>query len=278
MATQGIPSTQPLSAKLIQVAKTAQFSWWIGHVLTLFFGSLYFMKFMFSPSSAKYYSFAYIGAIISYGISIYKTYGPPQFSLPFLQRLIVDENVQYVILAIYFYTQSPIFVSLIPYFIFSFFHASSYLRLTIIPLVFPQVTSELEKARAAGQTSVPLSLPSKVSQFLGTSIGNYYSTALKIVSTWEIAAIMPWLTLTALTFQASFIAPIIYAQFLRIRYTTSPPTRAAFHTVRVFLDGKLTPPTASASIPPVVTKYYTIARDYIVAIGNQLTNQTPAPN
>ncbi|OMJ15102.1 Tetra-spanning protein 1 [Smittium culicis] len=202
-----------------------------------------------------------------------QTAKPPQLTLPFLQRLIIDENVQYIVLAIFFYTQSPIIVTLVPFYIFSIFHASSYFRLTMIPLLFPTVVSELENSRtSAPGSSAQLSIPAKISRFLGTRVGSYYSIALKVVSIWEIVVVFLWLSLGALTFQISFFAPIIFVQFLRLRYVTSPQTRAAFTNVRAFLDNKLTPPTAGPKVPPAVTKYYTIARNYVISIGDQLVN------
>ncbi|OLY82664.1 Tetra-spanning protein 1 [Smittium mucronatum] len=270
-------SALPVSARLLQIAKTAQFSWWLGHVTTLIFGTLCFLKYFFNPSASRTnYYIAFVGACVSYGISVYKTYGPPQLTLPFLQRLIIDENVQYIVLAVFFYTQSPILVTLVPYYIFSIFHTSSYFRLTIIPLFFPKVVSELENARnAAPGTSVQLSLPAQISRFLGTRVSSYYSIALKVVSIWEIVVVFVWVSIGALSFRISFFSPIIYIQFLRLRYVTSPQTRTAFSNIRAFLDSKLTPPTASPKIPPSVTKYYVIARNYIITVGDQLTN-TPS--
>ncbi|PVU96239.1 hypothetical protein BB561_001308 [Smittium simulii] len=274
------PSTSslPISQKLLQLAQTAQFVWWIGHLFTVFFGTLYYLRFLSASGANRYYYLSVMGALFSYGISVYKTYGPPQFTLPFLQRLIIDENVQYIILAVFLYTQRPIFVALVPFLIFSVFHASGYLRLTLIPAIYPTVSVEIENAKRAGSTSTTsLTFPAKVSMFLMSSFTNYYSSALKLVSLWEVSVIMVWVTLFALTFRISLFFPIVYAQFLRIRYVTSPPVRAAFHTIRTYLDSKIIGPNASQSIPPTLAQYYVKCRDYLVNMGNNIVNQANQP-
>ncbi|KAI8320581.1 hypothetical protein GQ54DRAFT_312543 [Martensiomyces pterosporus] len=256
---------------------TAQFYWWAGHVLVLMFGTLYYFKRPFGAREANwYYPKAYMGALLSYAIVIYKTYGPPQINLAFLQRLIVDENVEYLLLAFYWLTQPPMLVTLLPFVVFSLFHVITYTRSTLIPVFFPGVTAEIQAARQAPNAAVQLSTPARVSKFMGEWSSKYYSPALREVGVWEVAVIGSWLVLGAVTFQTPLLAPLFYIQFLRLRYALSAPTRSAFRRVRVFLDKTLTPPTASANIPGAVTDAYIKARDTLCRMGDMIMNPAAA--
>ncbi|KAJ1952642.1 Transmembrane nucleoporin, partial [Dipsacomyces acuminosporus] len=257
---------------------TAQFYWWIGHVLVLLCGTMYYIKRPFGSKEANwYYPKAYLGALVSYTIVIYKTYGPPQANLAFLQRLIVDENVEYLMLAFYWYTQAPMLVTLLPFVVFSLFHVITYSRSTLIPVFFPGVTAEVQAARQAPPNSnVQLSMPARASKFLGDWSSKYYSPALKEVGVWEVAVIGSWLILGAILLQTPLLAPLFYFQFLRLRYALSAPTRSAFRRVRMQLDKFLTPPTAHPSVPGAVADIYIKARDALCRMGDMIIN--PAAN
>ncbi|KAJ2450649.1 Transmembrane nucleoporin [Coemansia sp. RSA 2336] len=266
-------SRQSVSERLVELTKTAQFYWWIGHLVVLLCGTMYYMKRPFGWKEANwYYGKAYMGALMSYTIVIYKTYGPPQLNLAFLHRLVVDENVEYLLLAFMWLTMKPIVVTLLPFVVFSLFHVITYTRSTLIPMLFPQVTAEIQRARQAEQsgTAAPLSLAGRVSKFMGDWSSKYYTPALSEVGVWEVAVIGAWLVLGAVTFQTPLVAPPLYCQFLRMRYALSAPTRAAFRRVRAFLDKSLTPPTCSASVPGVVTDTYIRARDFLIKIGEAI--------
>ncbi|KAJ2908404.1 Transmembrane nucleoporin, partial [Coemansia aciculifera] len=259
---------------------TAQFYWWVGHLVVLSFGLTYYMKrLLFSGGANWYYSQAYLGALTSYAIVIYKTYGPPQANLAFMQRLLVDENVEYLMLATYWYWNSPVFVTLVPFVVFSLFHVITYTRSVAIPLFFPEVTGEIQRARQAESTAggsaaggVLMSVPARASKYMGDWSSRYYSPALREVGVWEVAVIGVWLVVGALTLQSPFLAPVFYVQFLRMRYALSAPTRAAFRRVRIWLDKLLTPPQASPHVPGVVTDSYVKGRDYLVQLGNAMVN------
>ncbi|KAJ1675361.1 Transmembrane nucleoporin, partial [Spiromyces aspiralis] len=258
----------------------AQFSWWLGHVIVVVFGTLYYFRRLFDPvSAASCYYTAFVGAFVSYVIVIYKTYGPPQMQLAFLQRLIIDENVEYFILAFYWWSQPTIFVTLLPFIVFSLFHAMGYLRQTIIPTFFPTVAAEIRAAKAnekntggsatAGGTQ--LSLPAKASLLLNTWYNRYYLAAFAKVAVWEVAVIETWLILGALTFQTPFLAPLFYSQFLRLRYQLSAPTRTAFYKVRVFLDRHLLTP----QVPESISSIYVKIRDFLISTAEQMNQSAP---
>ncbi|KAJ2576508.1 Transmembrane nucleoporin [Coemansia sp. RSA 1807] len=267
---------------------TAQFYWWIGHVMVLVFGTTYYAKRPFGWQTANwYYTKAYMGALMSYAIVIYKTYGPPQLNLAFLHRLIVDENVEYLLLAFFWLMMKPMVVTLLPFVVFSLFHVITYTRSTLIPAVFPGVTAEIQRVRQeerSGTVRTGLSAAGRVSKYMGDWSSKYYSPALREVGVWEVAVVGAWIVLGAVTFQTPLLAPPFYFQFLRMRYALSAPTRAAFRRVRGFLDNMLTPPSASASVPGLVTDSYIRVRDFLIKIGDvimdpaaQQQQQQPQP-
>ncbi|KAI9500355.1 Transmembrane nucleoporin [Coemansia spiralis] len=257
----------PIVERLTALTKTAQFYWWLGHVTVLVCGTLYYAKRPFGWQNANwYYPKALLGALVSYAIVVYKTYGPPQANLAFAQRLIVDENVEYLLLAFYWYVNRPIWVTLIPFVVFSLFHVLTYVRSTLIPTIFPLVPAEIQRARQTEQPA--MSMAARVSKAMGEWSSKYYTPALREVGVWEAAGICVWLCVGALTLQSPLTAPVVYFQFLRMRYALSAPTRAAFRRVRTFLDGVLTPPTAHTAVPGVVTDTYIRMRDILVKMGD----------
>ncbi|KAJ1945805.1 Transmembrane nucleoporin [Linderina pennispora] len=275
MAQPAHSRPSPVSVRLTNLAQTAQFYWWIGHVVVLTFGAMYYLKRMLGASSANwYYSSAYMGALLSYTIVIYKTYGPPQLNLAFVRRLILDENVEYLLLAFYWFTQRAIVVTLLPFVVFSLFHVITYSRSTLIPIFFPGVPAELQAARQANGAPIALSPAARTSKMLGELSSKYYSPALREVGVWEVAVVGTWLTLGAITFQTPLLAPIFYAQFLRFRFALSAPTRQAFRRVRTFLDRVLVPPQASANVPHVVTDVYVKGRDILCRMGAMIMDPT----
>ncbi|KAJ1730967.1 Transmembrane nucleoporin [Coemansia biformis] len=248
--------------------------------MVLVFGTLYYLKRPFGWQAANgYYTKAYLGALMSYTIVIYKTYGLPQANLAFAHRLIVDENVEYLVLAMVWLAAKPMVVTLVPFVVFSLFHVITYTRSSLIPVFVPGVTAEVQRARQT-TGAVRLSLAARVSMFMGDWSSKYYSPALREVGVWEVAVIGAWTVLGAVTFQTSLLVPPMYFQFLRLRYALSAPTRAAFGRVRTFLDRTLTPPTASQNVPGVVADWYIRARDFLVGIGDAIMDpaaQQPQP-
>ncbi|ORX74294.1 hypothetical protein DL89DRAFT_319869 [Linderina pennispora] len=249
MAQPAHSRPSPVSVRLTNLAQTAQFYWWIGHVVVLTFGVMYYLKRMLGASSANwYYSSAYMGALLSYTIRD------------------IQDNVEYLLLAFYWFTQRAIVVTLLPFVVFSLFHVITYSRSTLIPIFFPGVPAELQAARQANGAPIALSPAARYQQDAGR--------AELEVGVWEVAVVGTWLTLGAITFQTPLLAPIFYAQFLRFRFALSAPTRQAFRRVRTFLDRVLVPPQASANVPHVVTDVYVKGRDILCRMGAMIMDPT----
>jgi transmembrane protein 33 len=223
-----------------------------------------------TPNLKHWYTLAYLGAIISYGVVVYKSFGVPQLNKAYLQRAAFDENVQYLLLAVYWWFNKPIFVTLIPYVTFSLFHVLTFVRTTVIPMVFPHSSttpsrsssaegssssSNASGTAAAGANSPP---PAKAAKFIQTWVKANYDPAMRFVAYSEVA-IFARVLFGAVLFKNSLLAPLFYAHFLRLRFYMSSFTRGAFQHVGSVLDGY----TQHPSCPPAVRRGYLMLTDLI---------------
>lgn len=177
------------------------------------------------------YRLAYFGALTSYGVVVYKSHGVslglcvcpfvlyhslqyylaqiPKVNAAYMQRLIMDENVQYMVLAFYWCLSKPmtgksnhyegnkdiladraqklvsvhsssVAVTLIPYATFSLFHSLNYVRSNIIPTVFPTAQG------ASGASS----WQAKTQQRLKAWQDSNYEPAMRFVAQIEVIGIM----------------------------------------------------------------------------------------
>ncbi|KAL1928657.1 hypothetical protein VTP01DRAFT_2443, partial [Rhizomucor pusillus] len=253
-------SAQTVQQRLLTLAKTQQFAWFVGHSLTLLGSALYFLSFILFRPSVTAYKTAYVGAIGSYGVVIYKTHGVPKLSSTYAQRLVMDENVQYLLLALYWFLSRPITVTLIPFATFSTFHALGYIRTNIIPTVFP--------APSNGGT-----WQGRVQQQIKAWTDKNYDAAMRFVAQIEVVVIMGRLLLGIFRLQIWSI--FLYAQFLRFRFHLSTYTSRAFRQLGATLDRHLLPPTANPSIPPAVSEAYKTVKALVIRYGQAVVQPRP---
>jgi len=155
----------------------------------------------------------------------------------FLRKAMSDENVQYLLLATFWWASKPIRVALVPFAIFSLFHALTFLRTTILPLVFPPTPPP------AGSTAAPQQ--STYAKMIQSWVRANYDKAMRVVAYAELI-IMARVTLGALIFKNSFTAPIFFAHFIRQRYYHSQFTRVAISHAGQMIDAQM------QRAPPVV--------------------------
>lgn len=225
--------------------------WAAGHLLTFLAGVRYlFAAATFSWAGYElWYRIAYLGAIVSYGVVIYKSFGVPRTDRAYVQRALMDENVQYLVIAMYWCWIQPIALTLIPYVTFSLFHLLTFTRTTILPSMIPA-------NQAADGTSTPAG--GNWSKGIQSWVKENYDRAMRFVSYAEVVIFVRVL-IGALLFRNSLIAPLLYAHFLRLRFYMSSFTRAAFQHVR----GELDQLTQHESCPPAVRKGYLMLMDLV---------------
>lgn len=233
--------------------------WAAGHFL-VFLSGLRFLLGLFTfntPNLRHWYTIAYLGAIVSYGVVVYKSFGIPQLSKAYIQRAAFDENVQYLLLAVYWWFNKPIFLTLVPFVTFSLFHVLTFVRTTVIPMVFPHSSSAPARAEGAA-AAPPAPAPARAAKFIQTWVKANYDPAMRFVAYSEVA-IFARVLFGALMFKNSLLAPLFYAHFLRLRFYMSSFTRGAFQHVGSVLDGY----TQHPKCPPAVRRAYLMLTDLI---------------
>ncbi|KAJ3073861.1 hypothetical protein HDU98_000458 [Podochytrium sp. JEL0797] len=234
------------SEKLKAMAMNLQLIFWfLGHATTVL-QTILFVIF----SGAKSYNKALYAILLSYGIILYKAHGAPKMNniQMYLQRIMVDENTQYLLLALIWWTSRPVWVVLLPYATFSIFHAANYMRTELLPTVIP-ASSPLYSISSS--TVIPL-----LAHFSQT----YQAKCLRAVSYLEVFFILPYLVVFVFVGKVSFMTPFVFVQFLRFRFQFSPMTREAFTELKRRTDGIF--------LGGAYQQYYLQAVDFIVRYGN----------
>jgi len=120
------------------MATTQHYLWAGGHFILLISSLRYFLATLtLKTVSAWWYKASFTGALISYVIVCQKSLGVPQPTVTWIKKALVDENIQYFLLALFWWTSKPVALALLPYAIFSLFHALTFARTTLIPQVLP---------------------------------------------------------------------------------------------------------------------------------------------
>ncbi|KAI5302908.1 hypothetical protein KEM56_000236 [Ascosphaera pollenicola] len=226
------PANLPLQERMKLLAKTLQFSWFMGHFLLLCSVARYALSFLtFNSNSVGAqtgYRLAFVFAAITYGIVVYKahfSHGCPKIpKLHLLLRLALDENVQYLVMALVWLYSREVSLATIPFTIYSIFHVASYSRSYLIPTVFPPT-------RGADGTPTNHVWIDALSRFVKT----YHDGSMSIVAQVEFIVLFRLLLRAATLAHGSWVLLAAYLWFFRHRYNNSPFVKAcvAHFTVRV---------------------------------------------
>ena len=82
---------------------------------------------------------------------------------------------------------------------------------------------------------------------------------MSFVAYTEVCAILPYIILAVILRRTSLATPVLYAQFLRLRYYLSPQTRSAFSYLNKQIDGAINHP----SCPGVLKSAVVTARSLV---------------
>jgi hypothetical protein len=244
------------------MATTQHYLWASGHFLLLLASLRYFFAWvMFRSVSAWWYKASFTGALVSYAIVCQKSLGTPQPNAAFVRKALLDENVQYFLLAFFWWSSKPIAITLLPYAIFSLFHALTFTRTTLMP----QFLAPGPPASAGGPPT-----PHPLAKRLQAWVKANYDSAMKVVAYTELV-IFVRVFLGAITFQNSLLSPIIFVHFVRQRYYQSAFTREAVAATTARIDAFARKP----GNPPVVVQVWDKIQ---MLVGRWAgTTLTPAP-
>ncbi|KDR84778.1 hypothetical protein GALMADRAFT_233127 [Galerina marginata CBS 339.88] len=225
------------------MATTQHYLWASGHFLLLLSSLRYFLAWVtFKSVSVWWYKASFTGALISYAIVCQKSLGVPQPNLAYFRRALLDENIQYFLLAFFWWTSKPVPITLLPYMIFSLFHALTFTRTTLMPQLL-----QTGPPATAGGPPQPHPLAKKLQAWVKAN----YDTAMKVVAYTELV-IFARVFFGAFLFQNSIMAPIIFAHFLRQRYFQSAFTREAITATSNKIEAYVRKP----GNPPVVVNVW----------------------
>jgi len=246
------------------MATTQHYLWASGHFLLLFSSLKYvWATIPFQTASTWWYKAALTGALISYAIVCQKSLGNPQPNATFVRRAMLDENVQYFLLAFFWWSSKPIIFALFPYMIFSLFHVLTFVRTGLMTQFLPP-----------GQPATPGGPPTPhpIAKQLQAWTKANFEPAMRIVAYVELGVFLR-VFFGAITLQTSIIAPIIYAHFLRQRYFQSSFTREAIFAS----DARINKLMQREGIPPVAAQVWGKVRSLLGRwAGNTLAPQPPA--
>jgi len=243
------PASLPLKDRLLHLAQSLQFGWFVGHLTLLFctlrYGLSYITFNYYSKWAQFSYRTAFIAAAATYGIVVYKAYRARARAGSRQQggalALATDENVQYLAMALVWLFSKQIPLAILPFSVYSIFHVATYTRTNLIPTIQPP------------QTTAPASpgakpVPHKLGDTIGKFVKEYYDASMTLVAFLEITL---WFRLVggAITFaKGSWILLGIYTIFFRARYSQSSFVQGAFTRFTARIDATI----ANQSTPPAV--------------------------
>ncbi|KAK5112218.1 hypothetical protein LTR62_004379 [Meristemomyces frigidus] len=226
MAPPPADQSQPIQVRLMQLAQTLQFGWFVGHVTLLFAALRYglsYMTFNYYSRWAQFsYRTAFVAAAATYGIVVFKALRAKQKSGRSIGspiQIITDENVQYLVMALVWLSTRQVALAILPYAVYSIFHVLTYTRGMLLPTIQPPPPTP------AGQK--PQS--SAISEQIGRFVKEYYDASMSLVAGLEIAL---WFRIlgSAILFQkTSWIVLVVYTVFLRARISQSTFVQGMLH-------------------------------------------------
>ncbi|EGO02662.1 hypothetical protein SERLA73DRAFT_176023 [Serpula lacrymans var. lacrymans S7.3] len=223
------------------MATSQHYLWAGGHLVLLVSALRYIAAWVTLKSiSPWWYKMGLLGGLLSYAIVCQKSLGVriqyykviqihrhvkqnPNLSVQFIKRALLDENFQYLIVAFFWWSSSPVAIALLPYMIFSLFHVLTFFRTTVMPRLLGSTSA------VGGPQSHPLS------KSLQVWVKSNYDPAMKLVAFIELF-IFVRVAFGALTFHNSLLAPLVYGHFLRQRYYQSIFTRNALSITDEWVD------------------------------------------
>ncbi|KAH7313183.1 hypothetical protein BKA65DRAFT_574279 [Rhexocercosporidium sp. MPI-PUGE-AT-0058] len=261
----------PLQQRLMQLAQTLQFAWFVGYViplsifleqqrhLTLLFCiaryGLSYITFNYYSGWARFsYRTAFISAAVTYGIVVYKAFrarsrgGAKAQGSPL--ALAADENVQYLAMALVWLFSPQYPLAMLPFGIYSVFHVATYTRTNLIPTLQP--AQSVAPPAGASPSAKATTKPNATADTIGKFVKEYYDASMGLVAILEI---LLWgrLFLSAITFQrGSWILIAIYTAFLRARFAQSSFVQGQFKQLEARVDSLV----GAQSTPPIARQVW----------------------
>ncbi|KAL9615464.1 MAG: hypothetical protein Q9167_000142 [Letrouitia subvulpina] len=265
------PASMPLTQRLMHLAQTLQFGWFVGHLTLLFCTLRYglsYITFNFYSRWARFsYRTAFVAAAATYGIVVYKAYRararagsrPYGGGLAFAS----DENVQYLLMALVWLFGRQIPLALLPFMVYSVFHVATYTRTNLIPTISPPQQTATPGASPGGRQATKTS---PLADTIGKFVKEYYDASMTLVASLEIFLWFRVLFSAIIFTKGSWILLAIYSIFVRARYSQSSFVQGAVSQGIARVDALV----ANQSTPPAARQ----AWETVKRLGRQATDST----
>ncbi|KAI4105187.1 MAG: hypothetical protein LQ339_003518 [Xanthoria mediterranea] len=265
------PASMPLQQRLMHLAQTLQFGWFVGHLTLLFCSlrySLSYITFNYYSRWARFsYRTAFVAAAATYGIVVYKAYRARSRSgsrqQPGALALLGDENVQYLLMALVWLFGRQIPLALLPFTVYSVFHVATYTRANLIPTFQPPQQSPAGSASPSGRATTK---SSPLADTIGRFVKEYYDASMMLVASLEIFLWFRVLGSAIIFTKGSWILLAIYTVFVRARYSQSSFVQGAIGQGVARVDALV----ANQSTPPTGRQ----AWETVKRLGQQATDAT----
>ncbi|KAG8627634.1 hypothetical protein KVT40_005117 [Elsinoe batatas] len=255
--------------RLMTLAYNLQFAWFVGHVTLLLSTLRYVLSYITFNSMSRWSRFSYrtafLAATTTYGIVVYKstkarfragrgTGGP--------LAIIGDENVQYLLMALFWLISYQVPLAIFPFAVYSIFHVATYTRSNLLPALYP----------APATTGTPAS-PGKpksnsaLADTIGRFVKGYYDSSMTLVAILEIVLWFRLLGPALLFRKGTWILLGAYTVFLRARYAQSTFVQGAITQVGARIDAQVN----RQDIPPVARNGWQTVKG-LLAQGVQATD------
>ncbi|KAL8903360.1 MAG: hypothetical protein Q9207_003970 [Kuettlingeria erythrocarpa] len=265
------PASMPLGQRLMHLAQTLQFGWFVGHLTLLFCSLRYGLSYIFFKSYSRWARFSYrtafVAAAATYGIVVYKAFRARARSggrqQPGALALLGDENVQYLLMALVWLFSYQIPLALLPFTVYSVFHVATYTRANLIPTIQPPQQTPASGASPGGRATTK---SSPLADTIGRFVKEYYDASMTLVASLEIFLWFRVLFSAIIFTKGSWILLAVYTVFVRARYSQSSFVQGAVGQGVARIDALV----ANQNTPPVARQGWETAK----RLGRQATDAT----
>jgi len=248
----------PLTQRLLALAQTLQFAWFVGHLTLLFCISRYGLSYITLNYYSKWAQFSYrtafISAAVTYGIVVYKAFRARSRAGSRAQggalALAADENVQYLAMALVWLFSKQYPLAMLPFGVYSIFHVATYTRTNLIPTIQPP--QQVAPAAGASPAAKPTYKNSALADGIGKFVKEYYDLSMGLVAILEIGLWFRILMAAILFTKGSWILILLYTAFLRARFAQSSFVQGQFTQLTARLDAAV----GAQSTPPVARQVW----------------------
>ncbi|KAI4096269.1 MAG: hypothetical protein LQ348_001186 [Seirophora lacunosa] len=267
------PASMPLGQRMMHLAQTLQFGWFVGHLTLLFCSLRYSLSYIFFKSYSRWARFSYrtafVAAAATYGIVVYKAFRARARSSGRQQpgglALLGDENVQYLLMALVWLFSYQIPLALLPFTVYSVFHVATYTRANLIPTIQPpQQTPSSSSASPGGRSATKSSSP--LADTIGRFVKEYYDASMTLVASLEIFLWFRVFFSAVIFTRGSWILLAVYTVFVRARYSQSSFVQGAVGQGVARVDALV----ANQSTPPAARQGW----ETVKRLGRQATDAT----